>query len=200
MRYDPFQEKSIAAIDLGKSVLVSPPTGAGKTAIAEHAIKKALPRQERVIYTAPIKALSNQKYRDFSGRYGDQVGILTGDVSLNPRAPLIIMTTEIYRNQLFEDPERLKNTTWVIFDEVHYLDDIERGTVWEEAIMFSPGHIRLLALSATAPNIEEVAEWIRSILNHPIEVVIETHRPVPLVHLFQCQGGLFYDPDVLKKT
>ena len=129
MRYDPFQEKAIAAIDLEKSVLVSAPTGAGKTAIAEYAIEKALARQERVIYTAPIKALSNQKYRDFSGRYSDKVGLLTGDVSLNAHAPLVIMTTEIYRNQLFEDPERLKNTTWVIFDEVHYLDDAERGTV-----------------------------------------------------------------------
>ena len=199
MRYDPFQEKAIAAIDLEKSVLVSAPTGAGKTAIAEYAIEKALARQERVIYTAPIKALSNQKYRDFSGRYGDQVGLLTGDVSLNAHAPLVIMTTEIYRNQLFEDPERLKNTTWVIFDEVHYLDDVERGTVWEEAIMFSPEHARFLALSATAPNIEELAEWIRSILNHPIEVIIETHRPVPLVHLFQCQGNLYDDPKLLKK-
>src|SRR3989338_3677676 len=190
MKYDPFQLQAIAAIDAEKSVLVSAPTGAGKTAIAEYAIDKAFARNERVIYTAPIKALSNQKYRDFSVKYPDQVGILTGDVSLNPRAPLIIMTTEIYRNQLFEDPERLKNTTWVIFDEVHYLDDVERGPVWEEALMFSPEHIRFVALSATAPNIEELAEWIRSILHHPIEVIIETRRPVPLVHLFQCQGNL----------
>ncbi len=198
-KYDPFQEKSIAAIDEGKSVLISAPTGAGKTAIAEYAIVKALTRNERVIYTAPIKALSNQKYRDFSARYPDQVGILTGDVSLNPQAPLIIMTTEIYRNQLFEDPERLKKTSWVIFDEVHFLDDIERGTVWEEAIMFSPEHVRFLALSATAPNIEELAEWIRSILNHPIEVIIETHRPVPLKHMFQCQGRIFDDARDLRK-
>ena len=198
MRYDPFQEQAIAAVDLEKSVLVSAPTGAGKTAIAEYAIVKALSRGERVIYTAPIKALSNQKYRDFSVRYPDQVGLLTGDVSLNAQAPLVIMTTEIYRNQLFEDPERLKKTSWVIFDEVHYLDDFERGTVWEEAIMFSPEHVRFLALSATAPNIEEVAEWIRSILNHPIEVIIETHRPVPLVPLFQCQGQIYSDPRALR--
>lgn len=200
MRYDPFQLQSIRAIDEEKSVLVSAPTGAGKTAIAEYAIDKALSRSERVIYTAPIKALSNQKFRDFSAKYGtERVGLLTGDVSLNAGAPVVIMTTEIYRNQLFEDPERLRNTSWVIFDEVHYLDDLERGTVWEEAIMFSPEHVRLLALSATAPNVEEVAAWIRGILRHPIEVVIETHRPVPLVHLFQCQGRLYDDTRLLRK-
>jgi superfamily II RNA helicase len=199
VNYDPFQLKSITAIDEEKSILVSAPTGAGKTAIAEYAIVKALSRNERVIYTAPIKALSNQKYRDFSERYPDKVGILTGDVTLNSDAPILIMTTEIYRNQLFEDPERLKNTSWVIFDEVHYLDDPERGTVWEEAIMFSPEHVRFVALSATAPNVEELAAWIRSILNHPIEVIIETHRPVPLVHSFHCQGQFYDDPKALKK-
>ncbi len=199
MRYDPFQLKAIEAIDAEKSVLVSAPTGAGKTAIAEYAMNKALSRGERVIYTAPIKALSNQKYRDFSLRYPDQVGLLTGDVSLNPDSAIVIMTTEIYRNQLFDAPERLKNTSWVIFDEVHYLDDPERGTVWEEAIMFSPDTIRLVALSATAPNIEELAVWIRSILKHPIEVVIENHRPVPLVNHFQCQGSIYTDPHSLRK-
>lgn len=198
MKYDPFQEKAIQAIDEEKSVLVSAPTGAGKTAIAEYAIDKALARGERVIYTAPIKALSNQKYRDFSIKYPDQVGLLTGDVSLNAHAPIMIMTTEIYRNQLFEDPERLAKTSWVIFDEVHYLDDPERGTVWEEAIMFTPEQIRLLCLSATAPNIEEVAQWIRGILHHPIEVIIEPHRPVPLMHLFQCQGHIYNDPQKLR--
>ncbi len=199
MQSDPFQQKAIEAIDLEKSVLVSAPTGAGKTAIAEYAINKALARGERIIYTSPIKALSNQKYRDFSALYPDQVGLLTGDVTINTHAPIVIMTTEIYRNQLFEDPERLKNTSWVIFDEVHYLDDIERGTVWEEAIMFSPEQVRFLALSETAPNIEELAEWIRSILHHSIEVIIETHRPVPLTHLFQCQGTILSDPRALKK-
>ena len=199
MNYDPFQQKAIEAIDQEKSVLVSAPTGSGKTAIAEYAINKALAREERVIYTAPIKALSNQKYRDFSVRYPDRVGLLTGDVTLNAHAPILIMTTEIYRNQLFEDPERLKNTSWVIFDEVHYLDDIERGTVWEEAMMFSPEHIRFVALSATAPNVEELAEWMRTVLKREMEVIIETHRPVPLVHLFQCQGNIYGDTRILKK-
>ncbi len=199
MNYDPFQLKAIQAIDEEKSVLVSAPTGSGKTAIAEYAINKAMARGERVIYTAPIKALSNQKYRDFSVIYPDKVGLLTGDVTLNAHSMLIIMTTEIYRNQLFEDAERLNNTTWVIFDEVHYLDDLERGTVWEEAIMFSPDHIRFVALSATAPNIEELAEWMRQTLKRQLEVIVETHRPVPLVQLFQCQGNIYGDPRILKK-
>ncbi len=200
MQYDPFQLKAIDAINRDRSVLVSAPTGAGKTAIAEHAIDQAFARKERIVYTAPIKALSNQKFRDFSVKYPDEVGLLTGDVTLNPQAPLLIMTTEIYRNQLFEDPERLKNTKWVIFDEVHYLDDPERGTVWEEAIMFSPPHVRFLALSATAPNVEELAEWIEKVLGHPIDVIVETHRPVPLVHLFQCQGVIYSDTHDLRKS
>jgi len=120
---DPFQQKAIEWIDQEHSVLVSAPTGAGKTLIAESAIEKALARQESVIYTAPIKALSNQKYRDFRARYGERVGILTGDVSLNPEAPIVVMTTEIYRNSLFENLERIAKVGWVIFDEVHYLDD-----------------------------------------------------------------------------
>ena len=199
MQYDPFQWQAIDAINAGKSVLVSAPTGAGKTAIAEVAIDQSLARGERVVYTAPVKALSNQKFRDFSAKYPDRVGLLTGDVSLNADAPLVIMTTEIYRNQLFEDPERLANTRWVVFDEVHYLDDAERGTVWEEAMMFSPPQIRFLALSATAPNIEEVAEWVKTVLGRDIEVIIETHRPVPLVHQFQCQGAIYSDVQALKR-
>lgn len=199
MQYDKFQLQAIQAIEAGKSVLVSAPTGAGKTAIAEYAIEKSLARGERVVYTAPVKALSNQKFRDFSAQYPDKVGLLTGDVSLNGNAPLLIMTTEIYRNQLFEDPERLASTRWVIFDEVHYLDDPERGTVWEEAMMFSPEQVRFLALSATAPNIEELAEWIDQVLKRPIEVVLELHRPVPLVHHFQCQNVIYSDTNALRK-
>src|SRR3989344_995387 len=180
--YDAFQKKSIEAINQGHSVLVSAPTGSGKTAIAEYVIQRALERNERVIYTAPIKAISNQKYRDFTFTYPGKVGILTGDVSIDPDANVLIMTTEIYRNQLFENPERHRNTAWVIFDEVHYLDDYERGTVWEEAIMFSHADTRFLALSATAPNIRQIAQWIESIHHHTITVVEETKRPVELVH------------------
>lgn len=172
-------------------MLVSAPTGAGKTLIAEAAIGKALSRHERVIYTAPIKALSNQKYRDFRTRFGtEQVGILTGDVSLHPEASILIMTTEIYRNSLFDNRRRIEQTGWIIFDEIHYLDDPERGTVWEEAILFTPPHIRILALSATVPNIDQLAEWIRKIHRRPIAVIKESHRPVPLHFLFQCQGKI----------
>jgi len=209
MIYDEFQKKAIQVIDEEKSLLVSAPTGAGKTVIAEYAINQALARGEGAIYTAPVKALSNQKFRDFRDQYGDKIGILTGDVSINPDAPVLIMTTEIYRNTLFsaqggsasggENSNRLEKIRWVIFDEVHYLDDLERGTVWEEAIMFSPPHLELLCLSATVPNVEEVARWIRTVLNRPIEVIVETHRPVPLVKLFQCQGKILNSTEKLKK-
>lgn len=194
IQLDPFQEQAIREVEAERSVLVSAPTGAGKTLIAEAAIDKALSRQEQVIYTAPIKALSNQKYRDFTATYGpDKVGILTGDVSINPDAPVLIMTTEIYRNSLFDSPDRIAKIGWVIFDEIHYLDDPERGTVWEEAILFTPPEIRILALSATVPNVRELADWIRSVHNRPITVVTETRRPVPLEFIFQCQGKLYHD-------
>jgi len=188
---DPFQKEAIAWIDKEHSVLVSAPTGAGKTVIAEYATDKALSRNEKVIYTAPIKALSNQKYRDFRAKYGnDSVGILTGDVSINADAPIVIMTTEIYRNLLFESRSRIQKIGWVIFDEVHYLDDTERGTVWEESLLFTPPEIRILALSATCPNIEQLCEWIRFVHDRPIAIVKESHRPVPLHFLFQCQGKI----------
>ena len=191
IQLDPFQEEAIQWIDRDHSVLISAPTGAGKTLIAERAIEKALSHNEGVIYTAPVKALSNQKYRDFRASYGDRVGILTGDVSINVDAPILIMTTEIYRNSLFENLNRIQKVGWVIFDEIHYLDDPERGTVWEEAILFTPPEIRILALSATVPNVKQLAEWIRSIHERLIAVVEETRRPVPLDFLFQCQGRIF---------
>ncbi len=188
---DPFQKKSLEWIEKEHSVFVAAPTGAGKTLIAEAAIDKALARSEAAIYTAPIKALSNQKYRDFRAKYGEnRVGILTGDVSINPDAPILIMTTEIYRNSLFENLDRIQKVGWVIFDEVHYLDDPERGTVWEEALLFTPPEIRILALSATIPNVKEITDWIQKVHARPIEVVEETHRPVPLQFLFQCQGRI----------
>lgn len=199
IQLDPFQDKAIEWIGREHSILVSAPTGAGKTLIAESAIEKALSRNKAVIYTAPIKALSNQKYRDFRARYGERVGILTGDVSINPEAPILVMTTEIYRNSLFENLERIRRVGWVIFDEIHYLDDPERGTVWEEALLFTPLEIRILALSATVPNIRELADWIRSIHNRPIAIVEESHRPVPLDFLFQCQGRIFEDVNRLRR-
>ncbi len=197
---DPFQIEAIEWIEKEHSLLVSAPTGSGKTLIAEKAVEKALSRGEQVIYTAPIKALSNQKFRDFQERFGkDTVGILTGDVSINSGAPLLIMTTEIYRNCLFENSERIQKIGWVIFDEVHYLDDPQRGTVWEEALLFTPPEIRILALSATIPNVQELAAWIRQIHQRPIAVIEETHRPVPLHFLFQCQGKILTNTKSLRK-
>ncbi len=188
IQLDPFQIEAIKWIEAEHSVLISAPTGSGKTLIAEKAIEKALSRNEGVIYTAPVKALSNQKYRDFRVIYGERVGILTGDVAINIDAPILIMTTEIYRNSLFENLDRIRRVGWAIFDEVHYLDDPERGTVWEEALLFTPPEIRILALSATVPNVQQLAEWIRSVHQRPIAVVEESHRPVPLSFHFQCQG------------
>ena len=186
---DPFQEAAIGHIDKGTSVLVAAPTGAGKTLIADYAVAKCLSEGARAIYTAPIKALSNQKFRDFTALYGDKVGIKTGDVTLNPEARIILMTTEIFRNTIFESPESLHDVRYTIFDEIHYLDDIERGTVWEESIIFAPPHIRFLCLSATVPNVHVLADWIRQVRpDAPLEVVVEPRRPVPLRHLIYVPG------------
>ncbi|MBD3295984.1 MAG: DEAD/DEAH box helicase, partial [Candidatus Omnitrophica bacterium] len=196
MRYDPFQQKSIDLINKGHSVIVSAPTGAGKTAIAEHVIEDCIKNNTRVIYTAPVKALSNQKFRDFQEIYPDLTGILTGDVSINPHAPILIMTTEIFRNKILTEPASLDDYSWIIFDEIHYIDDLERGTVWEESLIFMPRHMKLLALSATIPNIEEFAEWITSVHKRSVKTVVEGSRPVPLHLFYQCEGQFF---DSLKK-
>jgi len=187
---DPFQEESVRVIDKGESLLVAAPTGAGKTLVAEYAIEKCLAEGRRAIYTAPIKALSNQKFRDLSEQYGTRVGIKTGDVTLNPDGQIILMTTEIFRNTIFESPESMADVHYCIFDEIHYLDDIERGTVWEESIIFAPPHIRFVCLSATVPNIDLLAKWIRTVRpDVPIRTVIELKRPVPLKHLV-CVPGM----------
>ena len=190
MIYDRFQQEAIDHINSGHSVIVSAPTGAGKTAIAEHIINEAIRTNLGVIYTAPIKALSNQKFRDFQGQFNDNIGILTGDVSINPHAPILIMTTEIFRNKLLDEPQSLDKYSWIIFDEIHYIDNPERGTVWEESLIFLPKHMHLLGLSATIPNIEQFAKWIESIHDKTVKVVIEDNRPVPLHFLFQCQNEI----------
>ena len=182
LELDRFQEEAIAAINADTSVIVTAPTGAGKTVIAEYAVEKCLEENRRVIYTAPIKALSNQKYRDFFSEYGDKIGIVTGDVVLNPYAQVLLMTTEIFRNTIFDDIERLQDVSYVIFDEIHYINDIERGTVWEESLIFAPQHIKFVCLSATIPNIDPFADWMRSIRDVEIKVVEELKRPVPLEH------------------
>ncbi len=190
MIYDPFQKQAIDYIKNGNSVIVSAPTGAGKTVIAEYVINDCLEKGTKAVYTAPIKALSNQKFREFQGGFPGKIGILTGDVSINPHAPILIMTTEIFRNKVLEESESLKEYSWIIFDEIHYLDDYERGTVWEESLIFLPKHMNMLALSATIPNIDEFADWIHSIHKRPLKIVKEEKRPVPLHFFYQCQGEI----------
>ncbi len=177
---DRFQSEAIEKIHNHESVIISAPTGAGKTIIAEYAIERSIEEGKTVIYTAPIKALSNQKFRDFKQTYGNQVGIMTGDLTLNPDAAIVIMTTEIFRNALLEEPERFDSVNYLIFDEVHYLDDVDRGTVWEESIIFAPLHIKVVCLSATIPNVQELADWISYVRKDKVHVICETKRPVPL--------------------
>lgn len=182
---DRFQEESIKAIEKNLSVVVSAPTGSGKTLIADYVIHKNKDNNKRIIYTAPIKALSNQKYHDFSKEYGeDKVGLMTGDIVINPNAKVIIMTTEIYRNMVVSNDKDLKNIAYVIFDEVHYINDIERGYVWEESIIYSSEKVRFLCLSATIPNAQEFSNWISSIKKHTVKTVVATKRNVPLKHAF----------------
>lgn len=186
----PFQQRALESIFSGHNVVVAAPTGAGKTLVAEFAIDQALGQGRRVVYTSPIKALSNQKFRDFRAGYGeDAVGLMTGDLTLQPHAALLIMTTEIFRNTIFEAPDRLEGFDFVVFDEVHYLDDRERGTVWEEAIIYAPPHVRIVALSATVPNVRELAEWIEEVRALPVDVIVEAERPVPLAHKVWLPGA-----------
>jgi superfamily II RNA helicase len=175
---DDFQIEAILAILEGLSVIVSAPTGAGKTLVAEFAIHDALTRKRRVAYTTPLKALSNQKFADFCRQFGvAEVGILTGDVKVNPRAPVLVMTTEILRNMFYTGTlEGLRN---VVLDECHYMGDESRGTVWEEIIVNAPNDVTLVALSATVANVREIADWI-GLVHGPIRAVVHPHRPVPL--------------------
>ncbi len=197
---DEFQQAAIAAVEANQSVLVSAPTGAGKTLIAEYLIEENLARDRGVIYTSPIKALSNQKFREFERLFPGKVGIITGDVNVNPRAPLLIMTTEIFRNKVLEIESTLDMHNWIIFDEIHYLDNVERGTVWEESLIFLPKQMRFLGLSATIPNVDQFAAWLREIHKHPITIIKETNRPVPLHFLFQCGSVIYDDLETLKKN
>ncbi len=198
---DPFQEEAIQAIENNFSVVVSAPTGSGKTLIADFIIGKHKDDDKRIIYTAPIKALSNQKYHDFSKEYGEEkVGLMTGDVVINPRAKILIMTTEIYRNMVISKDSEVKDVAYVIFDEIHFINDIERGYVWEESIIYSPETVRFLCLSATIPNAEEFSRWIQAIKKHKVRTVISTHRPVPLETIFYDYDLGITRLDVLKKA
>jgi superfamily II RNA helicase len=233
---DPFQREAAQHLAEGRSALVAAPTGTGKTIIAEFAIWQARRAGQRAIYTAPIKALSNQKFRDLRERYGaDAVGLLTGDIVENPSARIVVMTTEIYRNMLLEGlraahvtpqdeasatlaavdarygaptgqapsapsnvaemarrarlDEELSSVGCVIFDELHFLNDPQRGPVWEEAIIHSPPHVVFVGLSATVSNADELREWIEQV-HGPMALVYHTERSVPLEHFYFLDGEL----------
>ncbi|MCJ1468632.1 ATP-dependent RNA helicase mtr4 [Pseudocyphellaria aurata] len=185
---DPFQKVSIASIERGESVLVSAHTSAGKTVVAEYAIAQSLKNNQRVIYTSPIKALSNQKYREFAAEFGD-VGLMTGDVTINPTATCLVMTTEILRSMLYRGSEIMREVAWVVFDEIHYMRDKARGVVWEETIILLPDKVRYVFLSATIPNAMQFAEWITKTHGQPCHVVYTDLRPTPLQHYFFPQGA-----------
>jgi superfamily II RNA helicase len=210
---DDFQKQAIAALEAGKSLVVCAPTGSGKTAIAEYAAYRAVSQGKRAFYTTPLKALSNQKFRDFQEKLASQlgeaaVGLITGDIVINPDAPLVVMTTEIFRNMLYETPigqvgTSLEDVETVILDECHYISDRGRGTVWEESIVYCPPTIQLVALSATIGNPQELTDWINQVRQSKGErsrktapqltcqLINSDHRPVPLRFYFYNKDGLF---------
>eukprot|EP00884_Botryococcus_braunii_P015663 jgi/Botrbrau1/2780/Bobra.0164s0057.1 len=185
---DPFQQTAINALESGHSVLVAAHTSAGKTVVAEYAFAMALRDKQRVIYTSPLKALSNQKYRDFFEEFQD-VGLLTGDVTINPNATCLVMTTEILRSMLYNGSEVVRETALIVYDEIHYLRDKERGVVWEESIILAPKLARFAFLSATIPNARDFAEWIAQTHRSPCHVVYTDYRPTPLQHYVFPSGG-----------
>ncbi len=211
---DDFQKQAITALNSGKSVVVCAPTGSGKTLIGEFSIYRALQRKKRVFYTTPLKALSNQKFRDFQDKFGkiplndpenpflfQEVGLITGDTVINANAPIVVMTTEIFRNMLYETPigevgTSLENVETLVLDECHYISDRGRGTVWEESIIYCPPTIQLVALSATIGNPLELTEWINQVRgsgegNSRCVLINSDFRPVPLRFYFSTKDGLF---------
>lgn len=211
---DDFQQEAINHLDENKSVVVTAPTGSGKTMIGEYAIYRALIKGKRVFYTTPLKALSNQKFRDFQDKFGqnwredlgvyEEIGLITGDTIINPNAPVVIMTTEIFRNMLYSTPigevgTSVKDVQTVVLDECHYISDMSRGTVWEESIIYCPSHIQLVALSATIGNPHDLCRWINNVRRANLQqgkvsecvLVNSDFRPVPLKFYFSHSRGLF---------
>lgn len=198
---DDFQQRSIDALEDGDSVLVAAHTSAGKTTVALYGIAKALREKKRVIFTSPIKALSNQKFREFSERF-ESVGLMTGDTTIKPDSDCLVMTTEILRSMLYRGTEMLREVGCVIFDEVHYMRDKARGVVWEETIIMLPEGCQYVFLSATIPNAREFADWVESIhLNTKVHVIHTDFRPVPLTHYLYPSGadGIFLIVDEKSK-
>src|SRR3954465_9677873 len=188
MRYDfeldDFQQRAVAALESGESVLVAAPTGSGKTVVADFAVADALAHGEKVFYTTPIKALSNQKHGDYLRVHGrDQVGLLTGDNAVNGDAPVVVMTTEVLRNMIYSGSDALEGLRYVVLAKVHYLQNRYRGAVWEEVIIHLPATVDLVCLSATVSNAEEFADWIETVRGDTT-AVIEERRPVELQHLY----------------
>lgn len=167
---DAFQQQAILCMEEGTSVFVAAHTSAGKTVVAEYAIALCKAHRTRVIYTSPIKALSNQKFREFKLAFGD-IGLVTGDIQLNSEGFCLVMTTEILRSMLYNGSEVVRELEWVIFDEVHYINDQERGHVWEEVLIMLPSHVKIVMLSATVPNCLEFADWVGRIKNRTIYVM-----------------------------
>ena len=203
---DEFQREAIAKLEQSRGVLVSAPTSSGKTVVAEyaiwrrlsapHALRRPQGTPQDVIYTTPLKALSNQKFRDLGERYGtERIGLVTGEHTINDSAPVVVMTTEILRNVLYDEPGRVDRVGDVVLDEVHYIDDFPRGTVWEEVIIEAPHHIRVIGLSATISNVDEVAAWMTG-LRGPIATVTRTERPVALEMWLAVDNSLhpLFDP------
>ncbi len=190
--FDDFQRRACLALTAGHGVLVAAPTGSGKTVVGEFAVHLALAEGRKCFYTTPIKALSNQKYADLVRRYGpDQVGLLTGDNSINGEAPVVVMTTEVLRNMLYGGSATLSRLGYVVLDEVHYLADRFRGAVWEEVIIHLPESVRVVALSATVSNAEEFGDWLAQVRGGTT-VIVDEHRPVPLWQ-HMLVGGRLYD-------
>ena len=195
---DTFQKEAVYHLENGDSVFVAAHTSAGKTVVAEYAIALAAQHMTKAIYTSPIKALSNQKFRDFRLEFTD-VGILTGDVQMNAEASCLIMTTEILRSMLYRGADLLRDVEFVIFDEVHYVNDLERGVVWEEVIIMLPAHVTLILLSATVPNTYEFASWVGRTKKKNIYVISTPKRPVPLEHYLWAGKAMHKIVDSEKK-